>query len=154
MKINWKIVAASPGYKSLKAKYIQDAQDAGITKRPMRKKTELLKHFKWIIARATHHAYMHNVTLDVILNKWEEGKDYWWLNAYQDCNQPKLYKPVLFAQTLKGAIKYYKTDPWFVRDKERQQSTIARNIQWEREKKAKASGRKPRWSMARKKRGY
>lgn len=90
MKIDWKHVSQSPGYKSLKAAYIRDVTDAGKRKNPMRDKAEFLKHFNWVINRAKHYAHKKGVTIDVILNKWEEDRSYWWLNYYQESKQPKL----------------------------------------------------------------
>lgn len=92
--INWKHVAKSPGYKSLKAAYIHDVERAGRDKRPMRRKEEFLRKFNWVIGRATHYAYYSGVRIEVILNEWEANRNYWWLNYYQDCNQPKLRKSV------------------------------------------------------------
>ena len=93
--INWKHVAKSPGYKSLKAAYIRDVKNSTESKRrSMRDKAEFLRKFQWVIARATHYAYKHNVRIEVILNEWEAARNYWWLNYYQDCMQPKIRKPI------------------------------------------------------------
>ena len=87
MNIDWKIVSQSNGYKSLKAAYEQDVQNAHKTSqsgcRPMRDKKEFREKFDWVIARAIHYAYHKQTTVDVILNQWESGRDYWWLNYYQ-----------------------------------------------------------------------
>lgn len=96
MDIDWKVVSQSDGYKSLKAAYERDVQnahkDAQRGNRPMRNKQEFRKLFDWVIARATHYAYHKQTTVDVILNQWEAGRDYWWLNYYQECRQPWLVK--------------------------------------------------------------
>jgi hypothetical protein len=94
MKIDWKHVATTPGYKSLKAAYIRDVQEAEtyrnrFGRRPMREKEEFLHKFIWVIARAKHYAYKYERPIESILDHWEEKRTYWWLNFYQDCNQPK-----------------------------------------------------------------
>lgn len=96
MKINWKKVAASPGYKSLKAAYIKDVQEfqqyeGRFGQKPMRDKEDFLRKFKWVIGRAMHYAYATESSIEFILNHWEEKRNYWWLNYYQDSHQPKYY---------------------------------------------------------------
>ena len=85
MKIDWKKVSQSPGYRSLKAAYVHDIQKG------YRSKSELLKHFKWVISRATYYAHHTNSSIEEILNQWEANRNYWWLNYYQECNQPKKF---------------------------------------------------------------
>ena len=84
MKIDWKKVSQSTGYRSLKAAYEHDIRKRYQTKR------ELLIKFRWVIGRAQHYAHHQNRAIEEILNEWESKRDYWWLNYYQDCNQPKL----------------------------------------------------------------
>lgn len=86
--MNWKYIAQTKGYKSLKAAYIEDVQKSSST----RSKVELLNHFNWVINRAKHYAYREKCSLEVILNAWEQARNYWWLNFYQNSNQPKYYK--------------------------------------------------------------
>lgn len=85
MKIDWKYVATTEGYKSLKAAYVRDVQEAEATLRrghhPMRKKAEFYKHFTMIINRAIHYAQWEGVTIDVILDRWQKSQGRsWWLN--------------------------------------------------------------------------
>jgi hypothetical protein len=92
--INWKHVATTPGYKSLKAAYIKDVQEAEwyrikFKQKPMREKAEFLKKFKWVIGRAMHYAHTYNRPIEDILWSWESDRKGWWLNYYQDCRQPK-----------------------------------------------------------------
>jgi hypothetical protein len=93
MKIDWKKVAASPGYKSLKAAYIKDVQGnqrwvrKGV--RPMRDKAEFLRHFRWVISRAMYYAHRYNRPIEAVLWSWESDRTYWWLNYYQEGRQPK-----------------------------------------------------------------
>lgn len=46
--------------------------------------------FKWIIDRAKHYADKTGLPWEQILNSWEERRDYWYMNYYQDYNQPKI----------------------------------------------------------------
>lgn len=46
--------------------------------------------FKWIIDRAKHYEEKTGISWEEILNSWEEGCNYWYMNYYQDCNQPLL----------------------------------------------------------------
>jgi hypothetical protein len=94
MKIDWKHLATTPGYKSLKAAYIRDVQEAEayrnrFERKPMREKEEFLHKFIWVIARAKHYAHYYNTSVETILKMWEDKRTYWWLNYYQDCNMPK-----------------------------------------------------------------
>lgn len=102
-QINWKHLATTKGYKSLKAAYIHDVRDAVARKqkfgRAMRDKAEFLKLFNWVINRAKHYSHHTGKPIDIILNEWEEKRTYWWLNFYQDCRQPK------FRIKLKDKVK-------------------------------------------------
>lgn len=52
MKIDWKHLASTPGYISLKKAYIYDVVEANQQRqrgyKPMRDKAEFLKHFNWV----------------------------------------------------------------------------------------------------------
>lgn len=122
MKIDWKHLATTTGYKSLKKAYIHDVKDAAKQKHPMRRKAEFIRHFQWVIGRASHYAHHTGKSIEYVLDGWEFKRDYWWLNYYQDCKQPKFHS------------KSLKTPAMFV-------------------KKIEPKKEKPRWPMARKKRG-
>ena len=53
-------------------------------------KCEYCEKFKWTIDRAKHYAEKTGIPYLEILKSWEEKRDYWYLNFYQDCNQPKI----------------------------------------------------------------
>lgn len=91
MPIDWKHLATTTGYKSLKAAYIRDVQGSRRQKHPLRRKAEFLRKFQWVISRAKHYAYHTGESIESILNSWEEKRNYWWLNYYQECNQPKFH---------------------------------------------------------------
>jgi len=44
----------------------------------------------WVIGRANHYAEKTGLLAIDILNAWEERRDYWYMNYYQDCNQPEI----------------------------------------------------------------
>jgi hypothetical protein len=46
--------------------------------------------FKWIIDRAKHFGEKLGLNWEDILNSWEEDRDYWYMNYYQECNQPEI----------------------------------------------------------------
>ena len=144
---DWKHLATTTGYKSLKAAYIHDVQGAAKQKHPMRRKDEFLRKFQWVINRAKHYAHHTGRSIENILNEWEEKRDYWWLNYYQDGRQPKFHSSSEKTMGLKGMRKYYKQayrhDP--VRGAMRMR---------EFENRENLKKTKPRWDIRRKKRGY
>ena len=119
--INWKQVARSPGYISLKRAYMHDVKKDGDTKvrlgrSPMRSKETLYAKFQWVIKRAQHYAHATGEPIEKVLNRWEAGRDYWWLNYYQEARQPKIPKgpklPNMGLQGLrKNNAKMYRGNP-------------------------------------------
>lgn len=100
MKIDWKYIATTPGYVSLKATLVKE-----LTGR-FANRSNAYERFNWIIARAKHYANQRGTTLDVILNEWEEERSYNWYSFYSNHNKPKLgtgTKPV----GIRGVLKYY-----------------------------------------------
>ena len=87
MKIDWKQVSKSAGYRSLKAAYISDVT---AYRSRGRSKATYLKHFNWVISRAKHYSAKTGRSLIEILDEWEAKRTYCWLNYYQDCNQRKI----------------------------------------------------------------
>lgn len=80
---------------SLKAAYIYDVRKAAEEEHPMRSKAVFLKHFYWVIGRAQSYSIGIGVSIATILNEWEAGRDYWWLNYYQPRRQPKFHSNIL-----------------------------------------------------------
>lgn len=146
MKVDWKLFSKTPGYKSLKEAYMRDSREAGKEKRPMRNKEEFYKHFQWVIARCLHYASKQNRQPWDVLNDWESKRTYWWLNYYQDGNQPKI-RPESVSRTdmrIRGMKKYYKNGLFpdsnnrinlrisnYLKDKR------AKKARWEKERKAR-----------------
>ena len=70
------------GYEKLKKEVERDIEE-GQGKRCMDK-------FNWIIERAKHYGEKLGLNWDDVLNSWEEDRKYWYMNYYQECNQPML----------------------------------------------------------------
>lgn len=150
MKIDWKHLATTPGYQSLKAAYIKDVQDAEATRRrghrPMRDKNIFLTLFNWVINRAKHHAYHRGVEIHVILDEWEKSRNgSWWLNHYGDYanRQGKLHNSPSI-KLMKIETYYKKKSNYTVEYIKSELKRIKRNKAIE---KRKQSGKKARWSM-------
>jgi hypothetical protein len=159
MKINWKEVSKSPGYKSLKAAYIKDVIEAEEYRAKhgssSRGKAEFLKRFNWVISRAKHYSHVQGIPLSQVLNKWEAGRDYWWFNYYQDCNQPKLlprrpswpsYEKLSFAEALSRSMGKHVTT---VRGVSKRRLVVKIRNQ---KKVSKRQDNKARWAIERKNR--
>lgn len=46
--------------------------------------------YKWVIERAKHYAEKTGKTVDEVMKIWETDRSYWYMNYYQECNQPLL----------------------------------------------------------------
>ena len=99
MKIDWKNVAKSIGYKQLKKDVLRDCvkeKNCFNTTGCPKDKPCFHKYcdiFKWTIDKAKHFAHMYRVsgiTVRRILNLWESYRNYWYVNWYQDCNLRRL----------------------------------------------------------------
>jgi len=74
-------IFGSAGYARIVAEYKQCAQSE-----PNR--TEYLTKIDWIVARAEHYAEKTGLDAAAILDAWEKSRSYWYMNYYQDANQP------------------------------------------------------------------
>jgi hypothetical protein len=45
---------------------------------------------QWIVNRVQHYADKTGLNPSDILDAWEANRDYWYMNYYQDCNQPEI----------------------------------------------------------------
>jgi hypothetical protein len=45
---------------------------------------------KWVIDRAKHYVEETGVSAHEIFDSWEKDRSYWYMNYYQDCNQPQI----------------------------------------------------------------
>jgi hypothetical protein len=46
----------------------------------------------WVLERAAQYAKVTKTTVETIIEAWEKTRNYWYLNFYQECNQPDLEK--------------------------------------------------------------
>lgn len=46
--------------------------------------------FKWVIDRAKAYGEATGLNWEDILDSWEDDRSYWYMNYYQDCNQPEI----------------------------------------------------------------
>jgi hypothetical protein len=44
--------------------------------------------YKWVIERAKHYAEKTGKTYEEVIEIWESNRTYWYMNYYQDSNQP------------------------------------------------------------------
>ena len=44
--------------------------------------------YKWVIDRAKYYAEKTGKPYEEIIEIWESNRTYWYMNYYQDCNQP------------------------------------------------------------------
>lgn len=144
MKINWKEVCKSSGYLSLKEKVRHDLE------KKHRSKKELQEQFRWVISRAIHYSYRLNKPIQDILNEWESKCNHWWLNYYQNNNQPKLNRTKSLKP--KNTLKYYRTDRWYqtVDMVKQRKKRILQSIHENQMKNSTRAGKKARWSNERK----
>lgn len=49
---------------------------------------EYCDKFIWVIDRARHYSEKLGIPIGEIIQSWEEDRRYWYMNYYQDCNQP------------------------------------------------------------------
>lgn len=151
MKVNWKQLAQSPGYKSLKAAYIRDVQRYAKHPRPMRNKEEYLQLFRKVIARAQHHSIRTGEPIEAILKNWESNRDYGRLNYYQDRVIGKL------PSGRPRNIHHQKPETYLKNNSRTSSIDKFKRIREEKTRFARLLrehelGKKPRWSTERKKR--
>lgn len=46
--------------------------------------------FKWAVDRAKQYGEKLNVPWEEVLDSWEQKRSYWYMNYYQECNQPEI----------------------------------------------------------------
>ncbi len=71
------------GYKSLLSAVEQSEKDWPNTH-------DYRGKFAWAIQRANHYAEKTGLDASEILNMWEKNRDYWFMNYYQESNQPEI----------------------------------------------------------------
>lgn len=140
VKIDWKHLATTKGYKSIKQELISANKRACYRTEPNNIK------FHWIICRAKHYAAVQGKTLEEVLNGWEEKrrKDSW-LAFYNDSNLPKLNRKSAVRSGIKreiANIRFFDRDSPRIRRK--------RILQVRRREAIRIRVKKPKWSVSRK----
>ena len=68
----------------------------------------------WVIDRAKHYEEKLQIPYLEVIEKWEEQRDYWYMNYYQDCNQPLLTdKNVYLFDTVEAFKKSVGTEGFY-----------------------------------------
>lgn len=51
---------------------------------------EYCDKFRWVIDRARNYSEKLNIPIEEIIQSWEADRNYWYMNYYQESNQPKI----------------------------------------------------------------
>lgn len=85
------------GYEKLRAAVTKDCEEAGGTFHPDgccncggKCFHKYCDKFKWVVDRAKAYGEATELDWRAILDSWEEDRRYWYMNYYQDCNQPEI----------------------------------------------------------------
>ena len=85
------------GIESFKAAVMTDCEkysncfsENGCTKERNKCTHDYCGKYKWVIDRAKHYAEKTGKTVDEVMTIWETDRTYWYMNYYQECNQPEL----------------------------------------------------------------
>lgn len=46
--------------------------------------------YKWVLDRAKHYNELTGKPVEKVIEAWENARTYWYMNYYQECNQPHL----------------------------------------------------------------
>jgi hypothetical protein len=64
--------------------------------------------FKWIIDRAKHYSEKTGIDWKDILKGWEQQRSYWYMNFYQEANQPEIKTDkVIIVENKEDYLKKY-----------------------------------------------
>lgn len=87
----------SAGYDKLKAAVDKDCVKDGGTMYPEgcvscggKCSHKYCDKFKWVIDRAKAYGEATGLNWEDVLDGWETDRNYWYMNYYQDCNQPEI----------------------------------------------------------------
>lgn len=139
MVYDWKAISQSPGYKSLKAAYMQDIQ------KKRRNKQECRHLFRRVIGLAKNHSVRTGKSVEDILTAWEAERDYWWVNFYSAFRRQKLPSGKPSNVHNMSVATYLKTLPPEARRKTRE-----RDKAYEVKRRREAAGKPARWTAGRK----
>jgi hypothetical protein len=108
MKVDFKELSSSWGYKKLKAEVIKDCLKGqgcfninGCNQKQSGCFHRYCDKFKWVIDRAKHYSYRTGLPIVEILDEWERDRNCWYMGYYQNGNIPKLHgKQVIVMDTM------------------------------------------------------
>lgn len=144
MKVDWKAVAKSEGYRSLKYALL------GPERHKRMNREAYFKTFKRVIALAKNHACRRGVTIDVVLDEWEYDRNY---NAHSYYNG---ISKIFTEKQLKNKAKPLSIEKSIQRYWWGDNTTKLPRIRELRTREAmtrrEQSGKKQRWSAAKKRR--
>lgn len=98
MKVKEMTIEDSTGYKKLKQAILDDS-DSG------RDVDERMSKLKFAVERAKHYEEKTGVSAIKILDSWENERDYWYMNYYQDANQPLIQSETVKVFKTKEELK-------------------------------------------------
>ena len=67
------------------------------TEKKCSNKCEYCQKFKWAIDRAKHYGEKLGIPWKEVMRSWDEDMNYWYMNYYQECNQPKIESNNVFV---------------------------------------------------------
>jgi hypothetical protein len=159
MKLDWKKIAQSTGYKSMKAAVTDEANRCAKYKR--KPDDRYKKAFNFAINRAKHYTHKKVTELGIryspdlltiyfidILDTWENKRTYNFMSFYSNYNIPKLYDEKFKPWKINAYIKSYKKERfWNKQDRSIRIRSAINNF-----RKNNATKNPKRWEEARKKR--
>lgn len=77
------MIEQSEGYVRLRKAILDDSRSGW-------KEDERLKKLQFAVERAKHYEEKTGIPAGEILTAWERRRDYWYMNYYQDANQPTI----------------------------------------------------------------
>lgn len=77
------VIEQSEGYRKLRAAILADTKN-------LRSEAERMRKLTFAVDRAKHYADKTGIDASEILTAWESRRDYWYMNYYQDANQPEI----------------------------------------------------------------
>ena len=98
MKIDWKELSKSEGYRSLKKSYVANVSGYGGRGVSECEKESALHKFHWVINRAKHYSNVLGFSVGDILTAWESKRTYCYHNYYQSLYMPRLKQETVRRQ--------------------------------------------------------
>ena len=149
MKIDWKHLATTFGYKSLKQAVVEN-----FSKLKYRNKKESYKLFRYVINRAQHYAHVQGLPVEEILTLWEEARGQRWILAVypgdrHSNNYPRLDPKSPTVKPTKPK-NYYKKNSWISQDPANKKKRSLEAIMRQQKLNSKRKGKKARWPKQRK----